>query len=193
MSEKQIKREFRLFTIAEYEKEEAYLARRHREGWKLVTAAMPGFYTFEECEPEEVIYQLDYNSTQGMEKEQYLQMFADCGWEYVNEMNGWRYFRKPQAQADGDEAIFSSDASRLELLGRVFRTRMLPILLLFFCADVPMVARALAEGLPAQPVERGILLGTLILFFFVLWIVLRCGAGLWQLRQRCRRDEETLR
>ena len=80
-----------------------------------------------------------------------------------------------------------------QLLGRVFRTRMLPILLLFFCADVPMVARALAEGLPARPVERGILLGTLILFFFVLWIVLRCGAGLWQLRQRCRRDEETLR
>ena len=102
MSEKQIKREFRLFTIAEYEKEEAYLARKHREGWRLVTAAMPGWYTFEACEPEEVIYQLDYNSTQGEEKEQYLQMFADCGWEYVDEMNGWRYFRKPLAQADGD-------------------------------------------------------------------------------------------
>ena len=193
MSEKQLKREFRLFTIAEYEKEEAYLARKHREGWKLVTAAMPGWYTFEECEPEEVIYQLDYNSTQGEEKEQYLQMFADCGWEYVDEMNGWRYFRKPLAQADGDEAIFSSDASRLELLGRVFRTRMLPVLLLFFCADVPMVAHALALGFPTRPVERGVLLGMMILFLFALWIVLRCGIGLWQLRQRCRPDEETLR
>ena len=193
MSEKQLKREFRLFTIAEYEKEEAYLARKHREGWKLVTAAMPGWYTFEECEPEEVIYQLDYNSTQGEEKEQYLQMFADCGWEYVDEMNGWRYFRKPLAQADGDEAIFSSDASRLELLGRVFRTRMLPVLLLFFCADVPMVAHALALGFPTRPVERGVLLGMMILFLFALWIVLRCGLGLWQLRRRCRRDEETLR
>ena len=193
MSEKQIKREFRLFTIAEYEKEEAYLARKHREGWRLVTAAMPGWYTFEACEPEEVIYQLDYNSTQGEEKEQYLQMFADCGWEYVDEMNGWRYFRKPLAQADGDEAIFSSDASRLELLGRVFRTRMLPVLLLFFGVDVPMVARALAEGFPTRPVERGVLLGMMILFLFALWIVLRCGIGLWQLRQRCRRDGETLR
>lgn len=193
MSEKQLKREFRLFTIAEYEKEEAYLARKHREGWKLVTAAMPGWYTFEACEPEEVIYQLDYNSTQGEEKEQYLQMFADCGWEYVDEMNGWRYFRKPLAQADGDEAIFSSDASRLELLERVFRTRMLPVLLLFFGVDVPMVAHALALGFPTRPVERGVLLGTMILFLFALWIVLRCGIGLWQLRQRCRRDEETLR
>ena len=193
MSEKQLKREFRLFTIAEYEKEEAYLARKHREGWRLVTAAMPGWYTFEACEPEEVIYQLDYNSTQGEEKEQYLQMFADCGWEYVDEMNGWRYFRKPLAQADGDEAIFSSDASRLELLGRVFRTRMLPVLLLFFGVDVPMVAHALALGFPTRPVGRGVLLGTMILFLFVLWIVLRCGIGLWQLRQRCRRDDETLR
>ena len=179
MSEKQIKREFRLFTIAEYEKEEAYLARKHREGWRLVTAAMPGWYTFEACEPEEVIYQLDYNSTQGEEKEQYLQMFADCGWEYVDEMNGWRYFRKPLAQADGDEAIFSSDASRRELLGRVCRTRMLPGLLLFFGVDVPMVARALAEGFPTRPVERGVLLGMMILFLFALWIVLRCGIGLW--------------
>ena len=169
------------------------MARKHREGWKLVTAAMPGWYTFEECEPEEVIYQLDYNSTQGEEKEQYLQMFADCGWDYVDEMNGWRYFRKPLAQANGDEAIFSSDASRLELLGRVFRTRMLPVLLLFFCADVPMVAHALALGFPTRPVERGVLLGMMILFLFALWIVLRCGIGLWQLRQRCRRDEETLR
>ena len=177
MSEKQIKREFRLFTIAEYEKEEAYRARKHREGWRLVTAAMPGWYTFEACEPEEVIYQLDYNSTQGEEKEQYLQMFADCGWEYVDEMNGWRYFRKPLAQADGDEAIFSSDASRLELLGRVFRTRMLPVLLLFFGVDVPMVARALAEGFPTRPVELGVLLGMMILFLFALWIVLRCGGS----------------
>lgn len=193
MSDAHTKREFRFFTIAEYEKEEAYLARNHREGWKLVQAALPGWYTFEECEPEEVIYQLDYNSTQGEEKAQYLQMFADCGWEYVGEMNGWRYFRKPLAQADGDEAIFSSDASRLELLGRVFRTRMLPILLLFFCAEVPMAIRALAEGLPARPVERGVLVGTMLLFLFVLWIVLRCALGLWQLRQRCRRDEETLR
>ena len=38
-----------------------------------------------------------------------------------------------------------------------------------------------------------ILLGMMILFLFALWIVLRCGIGLWQLRQRCRRDEETLR
>ena len=68
MSEKQLKREFRLFTIAEYEKEEAYLARKHREGWKLVTAAMPGWYTFEECEPEEVIYQLTTTARRARKK-----------------------------------------------------------------------------------------------------------------------------
>ena len=185
---------FKYFSIAEYEKEEAYLRKMHQQGWKLVKISLRYLYVrayiFEKCQPEDVIYRIDYDQTGG---DAYIQMFADCGWEYVDEMNGWRYFRKPLAQADGDEAIFSSDASRLELLGRVFRTRMLPVLLLFFCADVPMVAHALALGFPTRPVERGVLLGMMILFLFALWIVLRCGIGLWQLRQRCRRDEETLR
>ena len=34
------KQEFRYFTITEYDKEQEYLSRRHREGWKFVEAIL---------------------------------------------------------------------------------------------------------------------------------------------------------
>lgn len=58
---KELKKEFRWFNIMEYEKEENYLSKRHQEGWKFKRVTFPGVYTFERCEPEKVIYQLDYN------------------------------------------------------------------------------------------------------------------------------------
>lgn len=55
------KTEFRFFTVAEWEKEEAYLSQRHREGWRFTGVRLPGVYGFERCEPQEVVYRLDYN------------------------------------------------------------------------------------------------------------------------------------
>ena len=55
------KMEPRIFTIADWEKEEQYLRKRHREGWKFVKVNLPGLYHFEKCSPEDVVYQMDYN------------------------------------------------------------------------------------------------------------------------------------
>lgn len=54
------KTEFRFFTVAEWEKEEAYLSQRHREGWRFTGVRLPGVYGFERCAPQEVVYRLDY-------------------------------------------------------------------------------------------------------------------------------------
>lgn len=58
---KDTKKERRFFTIAEWDKEEEYLRKRHLEGWKFTYLVIPGIYHFEKCEPEDVVYQLDYN------------------------------------------------------------------------------------------------------------------------------------
>ena len=50
------KTEFRFFTVAEWEKEEAYLSQRHREGWRFTGVRLPGVYGFERCAPQEVVY-----------------------------------------------------------------------------------------------------------------------------------------
>ena len=117
------KKELRWFSIMDYEKEARYLSRMHQKGWKFKRVTMPGIYTFEKCEPEKVIYQLDYNQ-EGMKNQmEYVKMFEDCGWEYLLEFAGYSYFRKPEAQMSREEEIFCDDESRLDMMNRIFRGR----------------------------------------------------------------------
>ena len=131
------KKEFRYFSIFQYEQEQEYLRRRHQEGWRFVKVSGFGVYHFEECTPEDVVYQLDYNQEGLAHKEEYVQMFRDCGWEYLMDYAGYSYFRKPAAQMDGQEEIFCDDQSRLEMMERVFKGRMTPVLVLFCAVLVP--------------------------------------------------------
>lgn len=123
------KKEYKFFTIMEHEKEELYLREKHKQGWKLVKAKGVGKYIFEECEPEDIIYQLDYNPEGLAHKEEYVKMYEDCGWEYIMDFWGYSYFRKPVAQMNGQEEIFCTDSSRLEMMERVFKGRMVPLLI----------------------------------------------------------------
>lgn len=136
---KETKTEFRYFTIMEYEKEQEYLSKRHGEGWKFTKVTFPGFYHFAKCEPEAMIYQLDYNQEGLAQKAEYVQMFRDCGWEYLMDFVGYSYFRKPAAEMKEDEGIFCDDRSRLEMMNRVLKGRMLPMLAVFLCCIIPQL------------------------------------------------------
>ena len=84
---------FKWFDITMHEEEAVWLREMHQQGWKLREVKW-AFYTFESCEPEDVVYQLDYNR-EGLEnKQEYVQMFADCGWEYIQDYVDYSYFRK---------------------------------------------------------------------------------------------------
>lgn len=136
-----MKREFRFFSITQYEEEAEYLREHHRNGWKFVQIKWPGIYSFEKCEPEDMIYQLDYNQEGIAHKEEYVQMFEDCGWEYLLDAFGYSYFRKPAAHIGEEESIFCDDASRMDMLKRIIRGRGLPILILTLCVLVPQLFR----------------------------------------------------
>lgn len=133
------KKEFRWFTIWDYEKEQEYLRHRHQQGWKFVKVTGLGIYHFEKSQPEDVVYQLDYNQEGRANKEEYVQMFADCGWEYMLDYAGYSYFRKPAAAMNGDEEIFCDDASRVQMMERVYKGRMTPLLVLFCCLLLPQL------------------------------------------------------
>lgn len=116
---------FKYFSIAEYEKEEAYLRKMHQQGWKLVKISLRYLYVrayiFEKCQPEDVIYRTDYDQTGG---DAYIQMFADCGWEYLFDFDESSYFRKKKEDIAEDEDIFCDDVSRLAMVRRVFKARI---------------------------------------------------------------------
>ena len=107
---KNVKTTFRFFTIYQYEQEEKYLTSMHEKGWRMTGVTFPGFYSFEKTEPEHVVYRLDYNKEGLTHKDEYVQMFADCGWEYIQEFVGYSYFRKKITDEDQNEEIFCDDS-----------------------------------------------------------------------------------
>jgi hypothetical protein len=92
-----------------------------------------------------VVYQLDYNQEGSAHKDDYIRLFADCGWEYLMEYAGYSYFRKPAAAMKGDEQIFCDDSSRLAMMKRVYRGRLMPLLFIFSACLLPQFASALAN------------------------------------------------
>ena len=129
---------YRIATIADYDREALYLRKMHAEGWKLKRVSYSNLvvavkYTFEECQPEQVSYQLDFYPMKKSERASYLQLFKDCGWEHITDFNGFSYFSKPysQIESDAEFEIYNDAAGRLAMVKRILTMRMLPILLLF--------------------------------------------------------------
>ncbi len=179
--------EFRYFVLTDYEIEEEYLRRMHRDGWKLTRVNLPGFYHFEKCEPEDVIYRIDFRPQEKTEKEAYTRLFEDYGWEYLQDVNDFSYFRKPAAavQNENDAEIFNDNASRLAMLKRIFRRRMIPVTVLFFCCLIPNIARTGVFADP-EPHWLALLTGGFVLFVFLLLcaILLRCVLGFRRLSKK---------
>lgn len=162
-----MKKEFRWFSIWDYKKEEEYLRRKHGEGWKLVKVKGFGMYYFEECTPEDVVYRLDYNQEK---PEEYLQLFSDCGWEYFYQFGGYCYFRKSAAEADGNDEIFNDEASMLAMMERVYKGRLMPLLVIFFACLLPQFIINMSAGRVAIASLFGGLLGVYVTIFVIFAI-----------------------
>ena len=129
---------YRIATIADYDREALYLRKMHAEGWKLKRVSYSNLvvavkYTFEECQPEQVSYQLDFYPMKKSERASYLQLFKDYGWEHITDFNSFSYFSKPysQIESDAEFEIYNDAAGRFAMVKRILTMRMLPILLLF--------------------------------------------------------------
>ena len=131
------KKQVKWFTIFDYEKEQDYLREMQKQGWKFVKVTGIGMYHFERCEPQDVVYQLDYNQDGIAHKEEYLKMFADCGWEYLQDFFGYSYFRKPVDENGVEDEIFCDEESRFQMMQRVIKGRMLPLFVIFFAILLP--------------------------------------------------------
>ena len=128
---------YRIFTIADYERETLYFREMHAKGWKLrkVSYSILLFavkYTFEKCHPEQVSYQLDFYPMEKSERASYLQLFKDCGWEHITDFNSFSYFRKAHSEIESNAEfeIYNDAAGKLAMVNRILRLRLVPSLLL---------------------------------------------------------------
>ena len=160
-----MKKEWKYFSIFNHEKEQEYLQEQHKQGWKFEKVTGIGTYHFVRCQPEEVIYQLDYNQEGTAHKEEYIKMFSDCGWEYIQEFAGYSYFRKSVSDGNEEESIFCDEKSRLDMLERVYKGRLLPLLVIFTACLLPQFILNLANGHYLLAGVLGGLLGVYAAFF----------------------------
>ncbi len=166
------------YTIADFSEEEIWLREQHKAGWKLVKMTPPCFYWFERCTPEDVIYRLDFKNN--AENADYMQMLEDYGWEYAGKCAGWLYFRKPAVYVEetNEGELFSDNDSRVALLQKIMRTRLLPLAVIFLCCVLPSVRRTM-DG------SAGAFFTVFWVVMFVLysWLILHCGLKLKRLKK----------
>ena len=122
------------------EKEEEWLRSMAQQGYHLVSS-LPAIYTFERGEPRDDVYRLDFIAPD-TDQEEYLQLFADAGWEHVGVMSNWQYFRKPVVEGETDE-IYTDPASKAEKYRRLIGLLVIftPIYTVLFITMVTRVDR----------------------------------------------------
>ena len=140
---------YRIFTIADYEREALYFREMHAKGWKLrkVSYSILLFavkYTFEKCHSEQVSYQLDFYPMEKSERASYLQLFKDCGWEHITDFNSFSYFRKAHSEIESNAEfeIYNDAAGKLAMVNRILRLRLVPVLLLL-AIHIPFLLKLL--------------------------------------------------
>ena len=109
---------FKWFWAWQDEKEEAWLADLAQQGLHLESIDLPGRYTFRLGEPGNYVYRLDFQTMRSKDRDSYLQLFEDAGWEHLGDMGGWVYFRHPVNGSEIPE-IFSDLDSKLGKYQRV--------------------------------------------------------------------------
>ncbi|BDD41936.1 DUF2812 domain-containing protein [Streptococcus ruminantium] len=162
------KKEICFFFLPDFEKEERYLAEQHLQGWKLIQNKFGLLFIFEKCQPEHVVYRLDFKP-KTQDNLEYLQLFKDYGWEYVGRCNHFSCFRKSKVL--GEIELYSDRQSKFEMIGKIIGRQFLMALsllilftFLFYFLDMPAAIIGMAT--------------------LAIPVLLYCLVGLLRLRQK---------
>jgi hypothetical protein len=109
---------FKFFWPWQDQEQEKWLKEKSQTGLHLKKPNnLMGIYTFEKGEPQVFTYRLDFQSDLKNNKETYIQIFEDAGWEYLGE-SSWQYFRKPDQKETSNE-IFTDNQSKIKKYERL--------------------------------------------------------------------------
>ena len=100
------------------DKEEEWLSEMSKQGCHLSKPGFFGRYEFEQGEPKNYVYRLDFMIGKSDQKETYLQYFTDAGWEYLGEFGNWQYFRI-LAEGDSEPEIYTDVSSKIMKYQRI--------------------------------------------------------------------------
>ena len=107
------KKQFRIFTIVDLDKEEEYLHEMHLKGWRYRTSRFGLFY-FDQCQPDDIIYRI-YDSRFLKKYKQELQEFINRGWELI-ETGSCSILRKSSSDLLPEDQVYMSKGLKWETM-----------------------------------------------------------------------------
>ncbi len=167
-------KQFHWFWAWDDDKEEAWLREMAQKGWHFKSVTLPGYYHFEQGEPRNDFYRLDF-FINPKAKADYVQLFWDAGWEYLGEMGSWQYFRKTAHENETLE-IFSDNESKSKKYQRI---------LLFLVVFLPIYINAI--NLLNKHQDTLSLILTFFMFMFMIlygYSIIRLGMRVNQLKKK---------
>ena len=141
------------FSLSDFEEEQAFLTSHHADGWRLISVKGKK-YTFQKGEKETFVYQIDFNPDE-RQREDYIQLYADFGWQFITEKDGRFYFCK-SAVCSNEDTIFSDEETKAIMCRKIIKRKLIgfiPIsiislliigLLIFFHNFIPLIIIAMA-------------------------------------------------
>lgn len=95
---------FRPFPVWNSEAELRWLEDKASQGFRLVKSFNP-LYIFARGEAESVHFCHGFTRVRSKDRDEYLQLYADAGWQYVSSWVGWHYFKSSVATASDMDRI----------------------------------------------------------------------------------------
>lgn len=168
---------FKWFWAWQDEREEAWLGAMSAKGYHFTSPKFPGIYRLSQGEPRDYVYRLDYHAFSKKDKEEYLQLFRDAGWEHLGELSGWQYFRKERKPGEVNE-IFTDVESKIAKYKRI-----LAFLSLYYFVLVIILAERI-HGEYSIPWWGGIQVIALVLLLLFTCAVIRLAVRIRELKKR---------
>lgn len=162
---------YKFITVDNYEKEEAFLKEMALKGWQFYQ--YKGLkYHFEQSEPENIDYRIDYFDGKKEEREDYIQLFEDSGWTLVTTYTifdgEWCYFKK-SAQDNEVNEIFTDNESKITLFEKIrYRWTLYGFMLMIL---IPFsLSTTLPRGILFISIPMVILFSTAIILYIKMWL-----------------------
>jgi hypothetical protein len=156
---------FRVFPVWKMDAELKWLEEMASFGYRLVKV-WPTIYFFERAEPESVHFCFGYCRVKSKDRNEYFQLYADAGWQYVSSCVGWHYFRSSVATVtDMDRATVARDNAKfLKYMALI----CLVVLILYSLWFGFLWIRGLYYNLGSILVPGGIVIGVLSFDYLLL-------------------------
>lgn len=91
-------RKFRWFWAWQDQQEEAWLEEMSQQGLHLKSVGILALYYFESGCQQDYVYRLDFSSSY-RDRENYMQLFKDAGWEHIGNIGSGNTSAKGEFQA----------------------------------------------------------------------------------------------